>query len=136
MAASLSYTSLLVAVPLSAIAFAMLAAFPVFEGVRDVFQSILFANFLPDAANSMREHFDRFVRNTATLSAVGIVALALTAVLLVGVQLTATIYEWREAGGHPAELATTALSRLTVVLVILAGLHGQAQAAGRCSGAI
>ncbi|MEQ8228061.1 MAG: YihY family inner membrane protein [Rhodospirillales bacterium] len=84
MAASLSYTSLLAAVPLTAIAFAMLAAFPVFEGVRDSFQDVLFANFLPDAAESMREHFDKFVRNTATLSAVGIVALALTAVLLLG----------------------------------------------------
>jgi membrane protein len=84
MAASLSYTSLLAAVPLTAIAFAMLAAFPVFEGVRESFQDVLFANFLPDAAESMREHFDKFVRNTATLSAVGIVALALTAVLLLG----------------------------------------------------
>ena len=84
MAASLSYTSLLAAVPLTAIAFAMLAAFPVFEGVRDNFQDVLFANFLPDAAESMREHFDKFVRNTTTLSAVGIVALALTAVLLLG----------------------------------------------------
>jgi len=84
MAASLSYTSLLAAVPLTAIAFAMLAAFPVFEGVRESFQNVLFANFLPDAAESMREHFDKFVRNTTTLSAVGIVALALTAVLLLG----------------------------------------------------
>ncbi len=84
MAASLSYTSLLAAVPLTAIAFAMLAAFPVFEGVRDNFQDVLFANFLPDAAESMREHFEKFVRNTTTLSAVGIVALALTAVLLLG----------------------------------------------------
>jgi membrane protein len=84
MAASLSYTSLLAAVPLTAIAFAMLAAFPVFEGVRESFQDVLFANFLPDAAESMREHFDKFVRNTTTLSAVGIIALALTAVLLLG----------------------------------------------------
>lgn len=84
MAASLSYTSLLAAVPLTAIAFAMLAAFPVFEGVRESFQDVLFANFLPDAAESMREHFDKFVRNTTTLSAVGIVALALTAILLLG----------------------------------------------------
>ncbi len=84
MAASLSYTSLLAAVPLTAIAFAMLAAFPVFEGVRGNFQEMLFANFLPDAAESMRDYFDRFVRNTTTLSAVGIVALALTAVLLLG----------------------------------------------------
>ena len=36
MAAGLSYTSLLAIVPLTAIAFSMLAAFPVFSGVRDV----------------------------------------------------------------------------------------------------
>ena len=84
MAASLSYTSLLAIVPLTAIAFAMLAAFPVFEGVREQFQSVLFANLLPDSAQAMRAYFDQFVRNTSTLSAVGIVGLALTAVLLLG----------------------------------------------------
>ena len=82
MAASLSYTSLLAVVPLTAIAFAMLAAFPVFEGVRESFQSVMFSNFLPDAAENMREYLDQFVKNTATLSAVGIVGLALTAILL------------------------------------------------------
>ncbi len=84
MAASLSYTSLLAIVPLTAIAFAMLAAFPVFDGVREQFQAVLFANLLPDSAEAMREYFDQFVRNTARLTAVGIVGLALTAVLLLG----------------------------------------------------
>jgi len=84
MAASLSYTSLLAIVPLTAIAFAMLAAFPVFDGVREQFQAVLFANLLPDSAAAMREYFDQFVRNTARLTAVGIVGLALTAVLLLG----------------------------------------------------
>ncbi len=84
MAASLSYTSLLAVVPLTAIAFSMLAAFPVFEGVRDQFQDMLFSNFLPQSADVMREYFDTFVRNTAGLTAVGIVGLALTAVLLLG----------------------------------------------------
>ncbi|MBI1985845.1 MAG: YihY family inner membrane protein [Rhodospirillales bacterium] len=84
MAASLSYTSLLAIVPLTAIAFAMLAAFPVFDGVREEFQTVLFANLLPDSAEAMRDYFDQFVRNTARLTAVGIVGLALTAVLLLG----------------------------------------------------
>lgn len=82
MAASLSYTSLLAIVPLTAIAFAMLAAFPVFDGVREQLQSVLFANLLPDSAEAMSNYFDQFVRNTARLTAVGIVGLALTAVLL------------------------------------------------------
>ena len=84
MAASLSYTSLLAVVPLTAIAFSMLAAFPVFEGVREEFQNALFSNFLPQSAEAMREYFDQFVKNTARLTAVGIIGLAATAVLLLG----------------------------------------------------
>jgi membrane protein len=84
MAASLSYTSLLAIVPLTAIAFAMLAAFPVFVGVREQLQTVVFANLLPDAARAMSEYFDQFVANTTRLTAVGIIGLALTAVLLLG----------------------------------------------------
>ncbi len=84
MAASLSYTSLLAVVPLTAIAFSMLAAFPVFEGIRGEFQNALFSNFLPQSAEAMREYFDQFVKNTARLTAVGIIGLAATAVLLLG----------------------------------------------------
>lgn len=84
MAAGLSYTSLLAIVPLSAIAFSMLAAFPVFEGVKEQFQSALFENLLPQSANAMQEYFNTFVTNTSELSAVGIIALAATAVLLLG----------------------------------------------------
>ena len=84
MAASLSYTSLLAVVPLTAIAFSMLAAFPVFEGVRGDFQAALFSNFLPQSADAMREYFDQFVANTAKLTAVGIIGLAVTAILLLG----------------------------------------------------
>lgn len=84
MAASLSYTSLLAIVPLTAIAFAMLAAFPVFEGLRERFQDVLFANFLPESAAAMRDSFNQFVSNAARLTAFGIVGLAVTAILLLG----------------------------------------------------
>lgn len=84
MAASLSYTSLLAIVPLTAIAFSMLAAFPVFENVRGEFQDAVFSNFLPQSAEAMREYFDQFLQNTTRLTAVGIVGLAATAILLLG----------------------------------------------------
>lgn len=84
MAASLSYTSLLAIVPLTAIGFSMLAAFPVFEGIRYQFQDILFSNFLPQSADTLKEYFDQFVQNAARLTAFGIVGLAVTAVLLLG----------------------------------------------------
>ena len=82
MAAGLSYTALLAVVPLSAIAFAMLAAFPVFEGVRDSIQSLIFANFLPQSAADVRDAFYQFVANANHLTAAGIVGLAGTAILL------------------------------------------------------
>jgi membrane protein len=84
MAAGLSYTSLLAIVPLTAIAFSMLAAFPVFEGVKEQFQDAVFANLLPQSAEAMQDYFTQFIHNTTGLSAVGIVALAATAVLLLG----------------------------------------------------
>ncbi len=84
MAAGLSYTSLLAVVPLSAIAFSMLAAFPVFEGVKEQFQDVLFQNFLPSSAEAMQDYFNTFISNTSGLSAVGIIALAATSVLLLG----------------------------------------------------
>lgn len=84
MAAGLSYTSLLAIVPLTAIAFSMLAAFPVFDSVKDQLQSAVFANLLPDSAVAIQDYVDGFVENTAGLSAIGIVALAATTVLLLG----------------------------------------------------
>ncbi len=84
MAAGLSYTSLLAIVPLTAIAFSMLAAFPVFSGVREVLQDAVFSNLLPQTADATQDYFNKFIQNTTTLSAVGIVALAATAVLLLG----------------------------------------------------
>lgn len=84
MAAGLSYTSLLAIVPLTAIAFSMLAAFPVFSGVREVLQDAVFSNLLPQTADATKDYFNQFIQNTTTLSAVGIVALAATAVLLLG----------------------------------------------------
>lgn len=84
MAAGLSYSSLLAIVPLTAIAFAMLAAFPVFEGVRGKIQEAAFSNLLPETAATGREYFEGFVENAGRLTAVGIVGLGATSVLLLG----------------------------------------------------
>ncbi|MBT7505536.1 MAG: YihY family inner membrane protein, partial [Rhodospirillales bacterium] len=82
MAAGLSYTSLLAIVPLGAITFSMLAAFPVFEGMREQIQNLVFSNLMPQSADSMREQFDLFIANTSSLSAVGIIGIVATAILL------------------------------------------------------
>lgn len=82
MAASLSYTSLLAVVPMTAIGFAILAAFPAFEGVRERIQDLVFNNFMPSSAANVRDHFDQFVGNAGSMTTVGIIGLTVTAILL------------------------------------------------------
>jgi len=83
-AASLSYTSLLALVPFIAITFAMLAAFPVFEGMREQVQSFVFENFVPEAGQVAGEYLDTFLANAGKMTAVGIIGLAVTAIMLLG----------------------------------------------------
>ena len=81
-AAALSYTSLLALVPLGAIAFAILKAFPVFDNIQDQIKELVFNNFLPDSVSDAQAYFDQFIGQTQGLTAVGIVALAVTAIML------------------------------------------------------
>ena len=81
-AASLSYTSLLALVPLGVIAFSVLKAFPVFDSIRDRLQALIFEAFLPETISSVQEHFSEFVGKAGGLTAIGIVALAAVAIML------------------------------------------------------
>ena len=81
-AAALSYTTLLALVPLGAIAFAILRAFPVFDDVQATIKSALFQNFLPESVEGAQAYFEHFIGQTEGLTAIGIVALAVTAILL------------------------------------------------------
>ncbi len=81
-AASLSYMTLLALVPLTAVSFAMLAAFPVFDDARQQLQHFIFAYFVPDAIETVQEHVARFTDQARDVTAFGVVGLALTAMLL------------------------------------------------------
>jgi membrane protein len=81
-AAALSYTSLLSLVPLLAIGLAILAAFPAFESARAQLQRALIGNLVPEVGKQVRDMIDGFVSNAGNLTAVGIISLIVTAVLL------------------------------------------------------
>ncbi|OIQ94475.1 ribonuclease BN/unknown domain fusion protein [mine drainage metagenome] len=81
-ASSLSYATLLSLVPLLAIALAMLAAFPVFDGVRGQLESLVFHNFVPEVGEQVDRHIAIFVANAGRLTAVGVAGLAVTAITL------------------------------------------------------
>ncbi len=83
LAASLAYTTLLALVPLLTIALTVVAAFPVFReftaGLDDFFRR----DVLPPAlAKAVAGYLQQFARSAAGLTAVGIVFLAATAVML------------------------------------------------------
>ncbi len=81
-AASLTFTSLLAVVPLLAISFAIFAAFPAFQHMKGQLQSFIFENFVPEIGSVVYEHINSFTQKTGQLTAVGVVFLGVTSVML------------------------------------------------------
>jgi len=81
-ASSLSYTSLIALVPVLAIALAVFSAFPVFADVRGQIQDLFIQNLMPDAGQDVSAYFNDFINATAKLTTIGVVGIALTAILL------------------------------------------------------
>ena len=79
---SLSYTSLIAIVPLIAVGLAIFSVFPVFSEVRTQFQELLLQNFVPHAEQEIVLYVNQFVNATAKLTAVGVIGIVITAILL------------------------------------------------------
>ena len=81
-AAALSYSSLLALVPLLTISVAAMSAFDTFERAREKLQLLLFENLPGEAGLAVNDHFATFLDNASRMTGVGIVGLAVVAVLL------------------------------------------------------
>lgn len=81
-AAALSYTTLLSLVPLLAIGLAILAAFPAFESARAELQNALVGNLAPEVGQQVIQSINGFISNAGNLTAIGVLGLVVTAVLL------------------------------------------------------
>ncbi|WP_116474699.1 virulence factor BrkB family protein [Zobellella maritima] len=79
----LAYITLLSLVPLVSVVFAMMSAFPMFAELRDTLQDFVFANFVPTAGEVVKQHIEGFVDNASGMTAIGVAALAVTAMLLI-----------------------------------------------------
>lgn len=112
-AASLSYTTLLALVPLMAIGFAMFSAFPVFDAMQERVQAFIIENLVPEMGEAVHEQLTAFVANAGRLTAVGILFLAVTALMMFATVETAFNAIWRVGESRP--LAT----RLLVFWAIL-----------------
>jgi membrane protein len=93
-AASLSYTSLLAMVPMLAIGLAMFAAFPAFSNMREAMLRALIENVAPSLAVMVEEHLQGFIRNAGQTTGIGILGLAVTALLLINTIQTAFDRIW------------------------------------------
>jgi membrane protein len=83
LAGSLAYTSLLALVPLLTIALTVIAAFPVFEQFTQGIDSFFAQNMLPPAvAKAVTGYINQFTENAGRLTAVGVVFLGVTAIML------------------------------------------------------
>jgi membrane protein len=82
-AGSLTYTTLLAIVPLLTVALSLATAFPVFDQAMQALQDYVIENFLPDAGlDAFAAQIDNFTSRAASLTAIGLGALGVTAVML------------------------------------------------------
>ncbi len=100
-ATQLSYASLLAIVPILAICFGLLSAFPAFERLRLQVQVFLFNNLVPNAGVEISDQLATFVANARSMTGVGTAALVLTAVLLLSTINGAFNAIWRVTEPRP-----------------------------------
>ncbi len=100
-AASLSYSCLLALVPLMAIGLGLLSLFPTFETLRNDIQDYITQYFLPDAGLQIQDQLVNFIDNARQTTGLGLVALGVTALLLLSTISGAFNDIWRVTRPRP-----------------------------------
>jgi len=114
-ATQLSYASLLAVVPILAICFGLLSAFPGFEHLRQDAQLFLFENLVPNAGVEVSDQLATLVNNARSMTGVGTAALAVTAILLLSTINGAFNAIWRVT--EPRPLMVRIMAYWTVLTV-------------------
>lgn len=82
-AGSLAYATLLSLVPLMTVSFLIFTALPIFQEFALKIQNFVINNFVAASAEIVQQHLTKFVAHTSRLSAIGMIFLAATAVLMI-----------------------------------------------------
>lgn len=117
----LAYITLLSLVPMLAVIFAMMSAFPMFAELRDTIQDFVFSNFVPAAGDVVQDKIQGFVNNASKTTAVGVAALAVTAMLLISAIDQNFNYIWRVTDKRRASVAFATYWMILTLGPILVG---------------
>jgi membrane protein len=82
-AGALAFTTVLAVVPLSAVSFAVLSVFPVFEAWMTAINNFIYGNFVPAAGDVVNRYLQQFAANAGRLTVWGLAFLFVTAVMLI-----------------------------------------------------
>ena len=94
-AGALTFSTLLAMVPLLVIAFAVLSGFSVFDPVKLRLEALLLSILVPEVSSEIKSYLANFTRNASNLTEAGIVAVPITAVLLLSTIETTLNRVWR-----------------------------------------
>jgi membrane protein len=94
-AAALTFNALLATVPLVAVSFAIFSAFPAFARMQGEVQAFVFDNFVPEIGAVVQEYVEDFASKTGELTAVGVLFLIVTSVMLLSTISRAFNHVWR-----------------------------------------
>lgn len=79
----LAYISLLSLVPMIAVMFSMLGAFPMFADFRVELENFMYANVVPSRGDEIQAYMSQFVGNTSKMTTFGVAALVVVALMLI-----------------------------------------------------
>lgn len=81
-ASSLTFTTLLAIVPIVTVALTLISAFPVFREASAHLEEFLLENMIPESAENVATYAQQFTENAGRLTAVGLVFLFVTAMIV------------------------------------------------------
>jgi membrane protein len=100
-AGALSYTTLVSLVPLGVIALGILSIFPTFAAVREEFLAMVFRNFVPAIGEQAAYWFSGFATSAAQTTAIGLIGIVGTGVLLLSTVEDQLNLIWRVSISRP-----------------------------------